>query len=139
MAFFAEDHHTSFELNKKSVSWKEDLNPNKKKHPRNHFAIIKCAVRMVLLHADSLPLTPEDPSQHKEVLRRTAMVAEERIHNNLGFGNKRVSVHTLMSHNEIKTLEKTLKSPENTPKDLHEFFNSDQVASRSNACPIQSR
>ena len=75
------------------------------------------------MHADSYPLMPEDPSQHKEVLQRIATAAEERIRNDLGFENKRISVSTLTSHPVIKNL-KTLKLPDNTPRDMRKFFNS---------------
>ena len=76
------------------------------------------------MHADSYPLIPEDPSHYNEVLRRIATAAEERIRSNLGFENKRISIHTLTSHSMLKTLEKTLKLPVNTPDDIRKFFNS---------------
>ena len=123
VAFFDEDHPAGFELDKKSDSWKDDMDPLEKKRYKNKFANIKRAVRMVLMHADSYPLIPEDPSQYKEVLRRTATAAEERIRNNLGFEDKRISIYTLTSLSEIKTLEKTLRLPSNTPVEELQFFN----------------
>ena len=66
-------------LDKTSDSWKDDMDPLEKKCHKNKFANIQRALSMVLMHTDSYPLIPEDPSQYKEFLRRTATVAEERI------------------------------------------------------------
>ena len=76
--FFIENYPAGMALDINSDSWK-DLENTERKKLRNLFASIKRAVRMVLMHTDSYPLIPEDPSQYKEFLRRTATVAEERI------------------------------------------------------------
>lgn len=73
-----------YALDLKSDSW-NDLDKSEKKRIRNHFANIKRAVKMVLMHADSYPSIPEDPSQYKEVTRRIATAAEERIRNEFWF------------------------------------------------------
>ena len=128
VAFFAEDYRAGYALDLNSDHWKEaqtdPIAKQENKHLKNLFATIKRAVRMVLMHADSYPLPPDDPPLHKEVLRRTATSAEERIHNDLGFGNKKISVHTLTALPAIKTLEKEKKLPENTPEEIRKFFSS---------------
>jgi hypothetical protein len=106
-AFFVDNYPTGYALDLKSDSWR-DLDKTEQKRIRNHFGNIKRAVRMVLMHADSYPLIPEDPSQYKEVTRRIAVSAEERIRNEFGFGNKtKISIYTLTTHPEMKTFEKT--------------------------------
>ena len=101
VSFFYEDYRAGFELDKKSEAWKEDMDaPERKKH-KNLFAKIKRAIRMVLMHADDFPLIPDDPSKYKEVLRRIASAAEERIRSSLDFGDKKVSVYTLTNLPEI--------------------------------------
>jgi hypothetical protein len=124
-AFFADNYPAGFALDMKSDSWK-DLDQKERKKLRNRFQIIKRAVRMVLMHADSYPLPPEDPSQYKEVIRGIATQAEERIRNEFCFAKKtKISIHTLTTHLEMKTFEKTLKLPENTPEEARKFFKSD--------------
>ena len=81
-AFFVDNYPAGFSLDRESDSWK-DLDASERKHLRNHFAAIKHAVRMVLMHTDSYPLTPD-----KEAVRKIATAAEERIRNKLDFGNK---------------------------------------------------
>ena len=54
-----------------------------------------------------------------------AAPAEDRIRNNLDFGHKRMSIYTLPTIPEFKTLEKTLKLPSNTPEEARKFFKSD--------------
>lgn len=116
--FFVDDCAAGFDSDKRSDSWK-DLDKQEKKSVRDHFQSIKRAVRMVPMHADSFP----DPStQLKERLRLMATSAEERTHNDLGFGNRRITVHTLTQHPDIKTLENTLKLPDNAPEEMRKFF-----------------
>jgi hypothetical protein len=107
-AFFADNYHVGFALDKESDSW-NDLDLNERKRLRNHFGNIKCAVRMVLMHADSYPSIPEDPSQYKETIRRIATAAEERIRNDFCFGNKTISIYKLTTHPTTKILKKSLK------------------------------
>jgi hypothetical protein len=123
-AFFADNYPAGFALDKASDSW-SDLDITERKRLRNQFGNIKRAVRMVLMHSDSYPLIPEDPSQYKEVIRRIATTAEERIRNDFSFGNRNISVYKLTSHPAMKELEKTLKLPENTPEDARKVFKSD--------------
>lgn len=122
-AFFANDFPAGFALNKESDSW-NDLDLTERKHLRNHFGNIKRAARMVSMHADSYPLIPEDPLQHKEVIHRIAAAAEECTCNDFGFGSKAISICKLSSHPSMKMLEKSLKLPENTPEDARKFFKS---------------
>jgi len=121
-AFFYEDFRLGFEMEKNSESWKEDMDAVEKKRLKNKFASVKRAARFVLMHADSCPIPPEDPSQCKEILRRTAHEAEERIRSKLDFGEKRISFCTLTSAPEMKTIERTLSLPANTPEDARKFF-----------------
>jgi len=75
---------------------------------------------MVLIHADSYPLMPEDRSKHKEMVRRIATAAEERMRDALGFEDKTISMHKLekaLKDPNMKELERTLKAPANTPED----------------------
>jgi hypothetical protein len=85
VSFFYENYRAGFESDKKSEAWKEDMDAPERKRYKNLFAKIKRAIRMVLMHADDFPLIPYDPSKYKEVLRRTASGAEERIRSSLGF------------------------------------------------------
>ena len=111
-------------MDKKSEAWKEDMDITEKKRYKNLFAKIKRAVRMVLMHTDDFPLIPDNPSDYKEVLRRTASSAEERIRNSLGFGDKRISFYMLTNHPGLKELEAKLNLPANTPNDWQKFFKS---------------
>ena len=124
VSFFYEDYCSGFELDKKSEAWKEDMDTPERKHYKNRFAKIKRAVRMVLMHADEFPMIPDDPSNYKEVLRRTATSAEERVRSSLNFGDKRISFYTLTNHPELKELEAKLNLPANTPDDWQKFFKS---------------
>jgi len=75
---------------------------------------------MVLIHADSYPLMTEDRSKHKEMVRRIATAAEERMRDALGFEDKTISMHKLekaLKDPNMKELERTLKAPANTPED----------------------
>ena len=77
------------------------------------------------MHTDEFPLT-DNPSKYKEVLRRTATAAEERVRSSLGFEDRRITVYTLMNLPNIKDIEKTLKLPSNTPDNWTKFFKSNQ-------------
>jgi len=126
VAFFTEKCVAGFAQDKESTSWK-NLELTERKRLRNLFGNIKRAVRMVLMHADSFPSpVPDSPdSSWKESLRRTATEAEDRIRNKLELGNKNLSIYKLTTHPLMKTLEETMKLPENTPEDLRKFFKSD--------------
>lgn len=95
--------------------------PERKRY-KNLFAKIKRAIRMVLMHADKFPLIPDDLSKYKEVLRRTASAAEERIRDSIGFGDKRTSIYTLTTLPDTKDMENKLTLPANTPDDWQKFF-----------------
>lgn len=124
VAFFSENYIAGFKLDKESENWK-DLDAQERKRLRNHFATIERAVRMVLLHSDSCPSTPEDPSKFKEAVRRIAAAAEERIRNNPCFGDKTITIHRLKHHPDLRKFETSLGLPENTPENARKFFSSD--------------
>jgi len=124
VAFFFDNHPVGWKLDKESDSW-SDVDISERKRLRNHFSAIKRAVRMVLMHADSYPSIPNDPLQYKESIRRIATAAEERIRNDLCFGNRIITIYKLNGHSEMKNLEKSLKLPENTPEEACKFFKSD--------------
>ena len=124
VSFFYEDHRAGFELDKNSEAWKEDMEKPEKKTHKNLFGKIKRAVRFLLMHADEFPLIPDDPSKYKEVLRRSATAAEERIRNSLDFGDKKISIYTMVNLPNLKDLEKKLNLPANTPEDWRKFFKS---------------
>ena len=96
------------------------LSLTERKKLRNLFNSVKRSVKMVLMHADSFPSTPD--KQFKEVLRKIATAAEERIRKDFGFGDKPISHWMLADHPMTKTLEKTLNLPENTPQDIRKFL-----------------
>lgn len=117
-------------MDKESESW-NDTGQRERQRLRNLFANIKHAVRMLLMHADSHPLMPEEPSNHKEVIRRIAMAVEERIRKDFGFDTKTViTICGVTKHETTKELKKTLKLPVNAPEDAQKFFKSDQTASQ---------
>jgi hypothetical protein len=122
VSFFDEDYRAGFELDKKSEAWKEDMDAPEKKRYKNLFTKIKRAIKIALMHVDEFPLIPDDPSKYKEVLRRTATVAEERIRNSLDYGDKKISIYTLVNLPDIKDREKTLKLPDDTPEEMRKFF-----------------
>lgn len=74
VAFFVDNFPAGCALDMKSHSWK-DLDSTEKKRMHNLCGNIKRAFGMVLMHAD-----------------------------NLGFGNKIISVHKLTNHSAFKTL-----------------------------------
>ncbi|CAB9508997.1 hypothetical protein SEMRO_370_G128420.1 [Seminavis robusta] len=120
--FFDEDFRAGFELDKRSEEWKDDMEEKDRKVYKNLFAKVKRAVRFFLFHVDKFPLVPDDPSKYKEVLRRTAADAEERIRHTLEFGDKKISAYTLVNHPNIKDLENNMNLPVNTPEDWQKFF-----------------
>ena len=128
IAFFADDYRAGYTLDLNSPSW-DELDKEGKKKLRNKFGTIKRAVRMVLQHADSYPLLPEDQlQQYKEVVRGIATTAENRIHQALGFEDKPLSIYKLekeLARPAVKEWEKTLKLPGNTPEDVRKFFKTD--------------
>lgn len=93
-----------------------------KKHVRDLFGKVKRAVRFFLMHADKFPLIPDDPMKYKDVLRRTAIAAEEWIRSSLGFEDKKITIYTLANLPNSKDIEKTLKLPPDTPSDWCKFF-----------------
>jgi hypothetical protein len=119
VSFFSEDYCAGFELDKQSKAWKEDMDAPKKRkrYYKNLSAKIKRDIRMVLMHADEFPLIPDDTSKYKEVLRRTASAAEERIRSSIGFGDKKTSVYTLTNLPETKDIENKSNLTANTPDD----------------------
>lgn len=54
IAFFVDNYPAGFTLDKESESWK-DQDASERKRLRNHFAAVKRAVRMILMHLDSYP------------------------------------------------------------------------------------
>ena len=89
--FFVDNYSIGFILDKESESWNDDI--TERKRVRNLFANIKRVVRMMLMHSDLYPLIPDDPANCKEVVRRIAKNAEERIQNDLDFGSKTISIY----------------------------------------------
>jgi hypothetical protein len=122
--FFCDNYPLGYILDKKSDSWNEDQ--KEKLRLKNLFAKIKRAVRMVLMHADTFPWPAENQTrlQFKEAIKRIARAAEERIRDNLEFGNKTITIYTLPNHPDMKSLEKSLPLPANTPERVRKFFNS---------------
>ena len=125
VAFFVDDYPGGYKKDINSPYW-EELDSQERKSLRNKFSTVKRAVRMVLLHADSYPLMPENPSQYKNVIRDIATTAEARIRETMGFDDKTIiSRHKLekqLKLPEVKKHEKTLKLPEDTPEDIRNFF-----------------
>jgi hypothetical protein len=78
------------------------------------------------MHTDTYPSPAENqtPLQFKEAIKRITRAAEERIRNNLEFGNKTITIHKLSNHQDMKALEKSLQLPANTPESARKFFNS---------------
>ena len=101
VSFFVDNYPAGFKKDKDSDSW-NDLDPTERKRLRNHFAAIKRAVRMVLMHADSYPTIPDD----KESIRRLATAAVERIRNELEFGNKTITYYKLTATQQLRLSRK---------------------------------
>jgi hypothetical protein len=126
-SFLADNYRVGYAMDSKSPSWNE-LNPQERKSLHNKFGSIKRAVKMVLLHADSYPLIPSNPSQYKSNIRAIANAAEKRICDALGLEEDTISVYKLekqLKLPHLKDLEKTLKLPSNTPEEMKKFFKSD--------------
>jgi hypothetical protein len=109
----------------KNPSW-DELDSQQKKSLRSKFGSIKRAVRIVLGHADSFPLMPNNPSQYKSIVQEIATAAEKRIRDALGFDdNTIISIYKLEKQLKLpamKELEKSLSLPDNTPDDMRKFF-----------------
>lgn len=76
-------------------SWKDLLDPQERKSLRNKFGSINRAVRMVLMHAESYPSVPDDPSRYKEVVHKISVATEERIREIFGLKDKSISIYKL--------------------------------------------
>jgi len=131
-AFFADDYKAGYELDTKSLEYKE-MDAPEKKSLRNKFSSIKRAVRAVMMYADSYPQESEDeaPSHYKEKVRRIASAAEERIRDDFEeFKDKKDKIITIyklekvLKRQEIKELERTWTLPEDAPEEARKFFKS---------------
>jgi hypothetical protein len=124
VSFFAENYTVGFELDKKSDTWKEDMEERERKTMKNLFYKIKRAVNILLLYSDSFPLPPEDPGKYKEILRRVAVAAEERLRaSHESLKEKDISFYVLI--NELSTSkvdELKLSLPDNTPPEWRKLF-----------------
>lgn len=81
-----------------------------------------------MCHTKSHPLKPKNsPCHDKVMIRAIVKEAEKRVREALGFDDaEAVSVCQLekkLSLPAVKECEKSLKPPENTPDDMHKFFN----------------
>ena len=118
--FFTQKYAAGFALDKERESWNA-LGKDHRKSLSNKFTAIKCAVRMVLMHADSFPTSPD-----KNSIERIAKAAEERIRNDFEFKkNETITVCKIQKHEKTKELQPILELPANTPEDVKKFFNSD--------------
>jgi len=114
-------------LDAKSLSW-NDLNSQEKKSIRSKFYTMKRAAKLILMFADSYPSMPEDPTRHKEVVRRVATSACERLQDAMGKKKKTITAGRLekpLAKEENKNIEKNGKLPGNAPEDAQRFFESD--------------
>lgn len=117
VAFFMEDHPAGYELDKKSLAWK-DMDERVKKTLKNRFGSIKRAVKVILAHSDSYPTTTD-----RESIRRIAALAEERLR--AIFKEKALTIHKLeklLRQPEFKLMEKSLELPLDTPVEMKKFF-----------------
>jgi len=130
-AFFADNCYAGHALDMKSASY-DELDPQGKKSMRNKFATVKRAVRMVLLHADSYPSKPKNPSHHKDLIRGIATLAEKRLrkHEALGFKDKE-TVSVCKLEKQLGEVPAAVKEelekkplPVDTPDDMCKFFSS---------------
>jgi len=64
-----------------------DVQPEEKKRIKAKFCTLKGVVKLVLLHADSCPVMPENPTRCEEVIRRIATMAHERSQDAIGKKN----------------------------------------------------
>ena len=67
--FFVDNHIAGFVFDKESESWK-DLGKDQRRKLSNQFAATKCAVRMVLMHADSFPTSLDKKSNERMAKRQ---------------------------------------------------------------------
>lgn len=124
-AFFVDDYRTGYDLESKSPAWNE-LDPPARKKLRNKYSLIKRAVRLVLMHADSFPLVSNNRAQHKKDVSAMTRAAEERIRIVLRFDPKSTITRSKLEKQPgLKELEGSLKLPDNTPGDWHKFFKTD--------------
>jgi hypothetical protein len=80
----------------------------------------------VLMHADSFPVNTGNRLQYKKDVFAIARTAEEQIRAALGFDAKTtITRHKLAKQPGLTELEKTLKLPDNIPKDVCKFFKID--------------
>ena len=125
-AFFVDDYPVGYILETQSPSW-DELDSQGKKKLHNKFSLIKRAVRLVLMHADSFPVDTGNRSQYKkDYVSAIARAAEEQIRAALGFNATKSTItrHKLEKQPGLKELEQTLKLPDsNTPEDMRKFFN----------------
>ncbi|CAB9519414.1 hypothetical protein SEMRO_1015_G231490.1 [Seminavis robusta] len=115
--FFVDNYPAGFALDKESDLWK-DLGKDQHKKLCNQFAAIKCAVRMMLMHADSFPLNPDKCS-----IESMAKLAEEKIQNDFGFTKtETITVYKVQKHSKTKQLQVTLKFPASTTELVRNYF-----------------
>jgi hypothetical protein len=145
IAFFVDNYRSAYELDKNNP-----LPDSNKAQLRKKFSKFKRAVKVMLFHADSYPLIPQDdPSLYKEVVRRVATSAYEclqavlhekekdRMQSVLGEMNASASVDYILKDKKKKVLtvdrlenfladyrdiENEGKFPDNTPGDSQRFF-----------------
>ena len=77
------------------------------------------------MHSESYPVKKGNHQECKLLVKSITDLAEERIRHDFDIGDQSLTMHKLNGHSATKTLEKTLKSPENTPDDMRKFFKSD--------------
>jgi len=124
-SFFVDDYRTGCDLESRSPAWNK-LDPQARKKLRNECSLIKRAVRLVLMHADSFPLASNNSAQHKKDVFSIARSAEERIRVVLRFDPKSTITHSKLEKQPgLKELEGTLKLPDNTPDGWCKFFKTD--------------
>ena len=123
IAFFADDYVTRYTLDTKSPSWNEK-DDREKKSLRNKFSLLKRAVRLVLLHSDSFPIKPKNPTRYKEMIREIATKAEERIRRALAFDDSaKITIYKIEKQLKLaKDLETSQQLPDNTPDEYRKFF-----------------
>lgn len=61
--FFYKNYSAGFEADKRSDSWKEDMDEPERTRLKNLFGATKRTVRIVLMHTDSFSINPDDPTK----------------------------------------------------------------------------
>jgi len=123
-AFFADDCRSGYRLEMESPSW-NDLDSQEKRSVRAKFYTMKRCVRLVLLHAESHPLMPEDPTKHKEVIKRIATEACECLQDAMGEKRKAITpgrLEKLLAKEENKNIEKREASREHPRRHAQVFL-----------------